>query len=67
MMNAASPQVYLRLRICVSDVQQDGLLSVLCSEHPEDHSPDDDVYPQVSVCSERLAAVHLMWDSESLQ
>ena len=36
MINAASPQVYLRLRIYMSDVQQDGLLSVLCSECPED-------------------------------
>ena len=41
----------------------------LCSVRsvPKTSSPDDDVYPQVPVCSERFAALHLVWDSESLQ
>ena len=30
-------------------------------------SPDDDVHPQVPFCSERFAALHLAYDSESLQ
>ena len=61
--SAASPQVYLRLRVCVGDVQLDGLVSVLpVLGRPEDFlSGDDDVHPQVPVCSEWFAALHLVW------
>ena len=52
----------------MSDVQQDGFLSVLSVRSvPKTSSPDDDVYPQVPACSERFAALHVVWDSEPLQ
>ena len=56
-------QVYLRLWVYVGDVQQDGLFSVLPMRSvPRTSSPDDDVYRQVPVCSERFA-LHLEWNS----
>ena len=64
---AASPQVYLYLWVCVGDVQQDRLLSVLSVRSVPKISSPDDVHPQVPVCSEGFTALHLVWNSESLQ
>ena len=59
--SAASPQVYLRLWACGGDVQQDGRVSVLpVRTVPKTSSPDDDVHPQVLVCSERFTALHFV-------
>ena len=57
----------MRLWVYMSDINQDGLLSVLSVRSvPKTSSPDDDVHPQVFVCSERFAALHLVWNSEPL-
>ena len=67
--STASSQMYLRLQVCMGDVQQDGLVSVLpVRSVPKTSSTNnDDVHPQVPIFSERLAALHLVWNSEPLQ
>ena len=52
----------------MGDVQLDGLVSALpVRSVPKTSSPDDNVHPQVPVCSELFAAAHLVWNSERLQ
>ena len=57
--STAASQVYLRLWVRVSDVQQDGLIPVLSVQRvPKTASPHDDVHPQVPAGSERFADFH---------
>ena len=66
--STASSQMYLRLQVCMGDVQQDGLNPVFpVWSVPKSSSPDDDVHPQIPVCSDRFAALYLVWNSEPLQ
>ena len=57
------------MRVCVGDVEQDGIVSVLpVRSVPKTSSTNnDDVHPQVPIFSERLAALHLVWNSDPLQ
>ena len=48
----------------MDDVQQDGLLPTFpVRSVPETSSSDDNVHPQISVCGERFAALHLVSNS----
>ena len=52
----------------MGDVQQDRLLPKLPAwSIPETSSPDGNTHPQISVCGERLAALHLVSNPEPLQ
>ena len=52
----------------MGDTQQDGLLPILpVGSVPETSSPDGDIHPQISVCGERFAALHLVSNSQPLQ
>ena len=62
--NTASSQVYVRLKVSMGDVPQDGFLPTLPGRSDsETSSPDDNVHPQISSCGERFAALHLVLDS----
>ena len=57
----SSQQVYLRLRVFMGDVQQDGLVPILpVRNFSKTSSPDDDVHKQVRFRSEQLTALHLV-------
>ena len=51
----------------MGDVQQDRLVPVFPVRSVPKTSHYDDVHPQVPVCSERFATLHLVWNSEPLQ
>ena len=56
MISTTSSQMYLRLLVCMGDVQQDGPVPILpVRSVSKTFSPDDDVHPQVLFRSERFA------------
>ena len=68
MVSTASSPVYLRVWVCMGDVQQDGLLPVLSVRSvPKTASPHDDVHPQIPVHHEGFPALNLVKNPKSLQ
>ena len=68
MVSTSSSQAYLRLWVCMGDVQQDGLLLVLSDRSVSmTASSHRDTHPQIPVRREGSPALNLVRNPQSLQ
>ena len=66
--STTASQVYLRLRVCMGDVQQDGSVPILpLRSVSKTTSGDDDVYPQVLSAVNGSPTLHLVLNFEPFQ